>query len=409
MVKHDYPQVPERIAMQEDSAGKDQQKNQERYADELAGPDDYWLTITDAARATRRQDVTIRRWISKGLLPVRRQHVGLNQRTRLVRASDLAALTPIIDPAGAISTERGKLDLTSIPMQQAQIKSSQQNILTQLEGLQHQLSELRITTQRALEQQQMEQEKSLASLRDEMTTGDLQLRAQFTEQCNKLDIIIKQLRDEWNSNIQALATQITTRLTDLTHNVRSIAEQQQLLTRSWEDNTKQQQEYLDILSANLQQEASHRAQIAQHITEMAVQIAEIQIKHELEVEVRERLASQVNQSSVQLTQLLDKHEHEESIRADLARQVEELTTRLLDQQATLESEVQLREQLMQQVSQLTAQHDEQKDLQQWLSTSLAQRQEQFTSFEHRLTEQARQLDLLLQHYVKLKEQQTDLE
>src|SRR5438128_4925251 len=103
--------------------------SQERYADELVGPDDYWLTITDAARATRRQDVTIRRWISKGLLPVRRQHVGLNQRTRLVRASDLAALTPIIDPAGAISTERGKLDLTSIPTQQAQIKTSQQHIL----------------------------------------------------------------------------------------------------------------------------------------------------------------------------------------------------------------------------------------------------------------------------------------
>src|ERR1017187_220027 len=100
-------------------------KSQERHVEELAGPDDYWLTLTDAARATRRQDVSIRRWISKGLLPVKRQHVGLNQRTRLVRASDLAALTPIIDPAGAISTERGRLDLTSIPTQQAQIKADQ--------------------------------------------------------------------------------------------------------------------------------------------------------------------------------------------------------------------------------------------------------------------------------------------
>src|SRR5437868_10334652 len=111
-------------------------ENQERYADELTGPDDYWLTITDAARATRRQDVSIRRWISKGLLPVRRQHVGLNQRTRLVRASDLAKLTPIIDPAGAISTERSKLDLTSIPVQQAQLKASQQELVVQLEDVQ---------------------------------------------------------------------------------------------------------------------------------------------------------------------------------------------------------------------------------------------------------------------------------
>nr|HET6901447.1 hypothetical protein [Ktedonobacteraceae bacterium] len=74
--------------MAKDITSEEQANNrsQERYADELAGPDDYWLTITDAARATRRQDVS---------LPVRRQYVGLNQRTRLVRASDLAALTPI--------------------------------------------------------------------------------------------------------------------------------------------------------------------------------------------------------------------------------------------------------------------------------------------------------------------------
>src|SRR5437588_11917105 len=103
--------------LQEDTT--QEPESQERYADELAGPDDYWLTITDAARATRRQDVSIRRWISKGLLPVRRQYVGLNQRTRLVRASDLARLTPIIDPAGAISAEHSRLDLTSIPKQQA--------------------------------------------------------------------------------------------------------------------------------------------------------------------------------------------------------------------------------------------------------------------------------------------------
>ena len=62
----------------------------EQQVDALAGPEDYWLTITDAARATRRQDITIRRWIATGQLPVRRHTVGLNQRTRQVRASDLA-------------------------------------------------------------------------------------------------------------------------------------------------------------------------------------------------------------------------------------------------------------------------------------------------------------------------------
>jgi hypothetical protein len=104
--------------VQEDLGNEQVHNTLERYADELSGPDDYWLTISDSARATCRQEISIRRWITKGLLPVRNQHVGLNQRTRLVRASDLAALTPIIDPAGAISTECGRLDLISIPVQQ---------------------------------------------------------------------------------------------------------------------------------------------------------------------------------------------------------------------------------------------------------------------------------------------------
>ncbi len=42
-------------------------ETQERYVDELADAEtDYWLTITDAARATRRQDITIRRWVKSG-------------------------------------------------------------------------------------------------------------------------------------------------------------------------------------------------------------------------------------------------------------------------------------------------------------------------------------------------------
>src|SRR6266567_1168673 len=85
----------------------------ERYADELAGPDDYWMTITDAARATRRQDITIRRWIASGMLPVRKERVGLNKRARQIRASDVATLTPIIDNSAMISKDESKIDLTS--------------------------------------------------------------------------------------------------------------------------------------------------------------------------------------------------------------------------------------------------------------------------------------------------------
>ena len=58
------------------------------WVEELAGPDDYWLTLTDAARVTRRQEVTIRRWVAAGTLSVRNRPLGLNKRTRHVRAID---------------------------------------------------------------------------------------------------------------------------------------------------------------------------------------------------------------------------------------------------------------------------------------------------------------------------------
>jgi len=158
--------------MQENGAAQQPSpQSQERYADELASPDDYWLTITDAARATRRQEVSIRRWISKGLLPVRRQHVGLNQRTRLVRASDLAALTPIIDPAGAITTERSRLDLTSIPAQQAQMKAAQQRLLTQFDQLEQQLHAEAQTREHLFAEQWMRCQEIIATLRRDMLTS----------------------------------------------------------------------------------------------------------------------------------------------------------------------------------------------------------------------------------------------
>src|SRR5713226_6276020 len=83
------------------------------YVEDLAGPDDYWLSITSAARVVRRQDITIRRWIASGMLPLRGDPAkvgqpgaprpsGLNKRTRYVRASDLEKLSPIVDPSAVI-------------------------------------------------------------------------------------------------------------------------------------------------------------------------------------------------------------------------------------------------------------------------------------------------------------------
>jgi hypothetical protein len=65
--------------MEEEAQPAKEQRSHERNVEELAGPEDYWMTLTDSARATRRQEATIRRWVAGGELPVRRYRVGLNK------------------------------------------------------------------------------------------------------------------------------------------------------------------------------------------------------------------------------------------------------------------------------------------------------------------------------------------
>jgi hypothetical protein len=147
--------------MPEDTSTRIEDASQVRYVDELQSQNDYWFTITDAARATRRQDITIRRWIAKGQLPVRRKKVGLNQRTRQVRASDLMELTPIVDPAGAITSEEGRLDLKSIPVQQREIQAAQQQLFTTVADIHREL------LAQILDMQQ-QAEQGAAAIREEL-------------------------------------------------------------------------------------------------------------------------------------------------------------------------------------------------------------------------------------------------
>src|SRR5260370_12969873 len=111
----------------------------EVYVTELAGPSDRWVSVTDASRIARRQEHTIRTWIAQGVLPVNPVRVGINKKTRQVRLSDLATLTPILDPDAGIATDCGTLDLPSIPKQQqqlaAQMAALQQDVTGQLANL----------------------------------------------------------------------------------------------------------------------------------------------------------------------------------------------------------------------------------------------------------------------------------
>ena len=338
--------------------------NQERHVEELAGPDDYWLTITDAARATRRQDVSIRRWISKGLLPVRRQHVGLNQRTRLVRASDLAALTPIIDPAGAISSERGKLDLTSIPVQQAQIKMSQQEILTRLEYLQGQLQELSRATQQQFAEQQQKQQEAHAFLRNEIAKSAIRQQDALVQHRKELDNTLCQMKDEWGQHLQQLASETVSQLTQLTDQIGSIRQDVETLTLLWQEKaalqqdeldrlaahgrqqaeqltsidarTRQQEEQLSVLKAALQQEMTQREELAQRTLHLLTQQAQQQARYEGLVEQQGLVERQINQFMAQLARLRDEQRLEAQVRDFLQKQVEQLAIRLNGLQSGLQ-------------------------------------------------------------------------
>lgn len=138
------------------------------YVEELSGEGDYWLSITDAARVCRVQDVSIRRAIARGALPVRRQRAGQNKRTRFVRASDLPAVGfPIIDESAAITTEIGKADILSIPRQQQRIQQDHQILMTRLQEMQEVLENTEARLLSALQQQKTDAETGLQALREE--------------------------------------------------------------------------------------------------------------------------------------------------------------------------------------------------------------------------------------------------
>lgn len=178
-----------------------------QYVDTLAGPDDYWVSITDAARITRTSEAMARRWVTSGRLPMRRETVGMNQRTRMVRASDLQQIRPIIDPSAAITDDVRKLDLVSIPRQQQQIAHEQQHIeqqLAEVRQAQTQTHDLAQATSTALgdyiEQQggvidALQQQISAAQARYEEQISTIANTAeQQSGQIGQLDQAVEQLR-----------------------------------------------------------------------------------------------------------------------------------------------------------------------------------------------------------------------
>lgn len=283
-------------------------RSQERYADELAGPDDYWLTITDAARATRRQDVSIRRWISKGLLPVRRQYVGLNQRTRLVRASDLAALTPIIDPAGAISTERGRLDLTSIPLQQMQIIASQKEIKAQIEDVQRKSTAEIEVLRDLLETQKIQQEKDLTTVQAELVRELLKQSDALIQQRQAIGALLATQEAEIRDKITEIETRLVSSLEALEQHMVAVSQKIDYYVNSSQQAMQQQQQSIAGLAAILEYQAQTQGQLEQHVLQLTARLEEQQKHNQAELLLLEQHSQQAAQQLVSLTEQLRQHE-----------------------------------------------------------------------------------------------------
>ncbi|MFL5592072.1 MAG: hypothetical protein ACJ8DI_31080 [Ktedonobacteraceae bacterium] len=198
-----------------------------RFVEELADEHDYWMSLTDAARITRTSEAMTRRWVTSGRLPVRKEPVGINQRTRLVRASDVARIRPIVDPTAAITDDIHKLDLLSIPRQQAQIQQDHRQLMELVQAIEeivhqarsgleqltmdlmqqgkeweHQFSAQRNEWQQALDQQQQQHEALAAQVQDiERRSNEL------SEQGKQQQLNLEQLRGDLLNHL--LAAQAT--------------------------------------------------------------------------------------------------------------------------------------------------------------------------------------------------------
>jgi chromosome segregation ATPase len=205
-----------------------------RFVEVLADEQDYWLSLTDAARITRTSEAMARRWVSSGRLPVKKEPVGINQRTRLVRASDVARLRPIVDPTAAITDEIHKLDLLSIPRQQKQMQQEHQVLQAAVQTLQTESH----TTHIALAQ----------------ATTQLQQLAHHVElQFEDLQRMFRQALEDQQRQSEAVARQVAGQSLEI----------ERLSKESREQQVRHQQD-LELLQANLQ---AMQAQVQQQFAQ----------------------------------------------------------------------------------------------------------------------------------------------
>lgn len=341
----------------------DEKEDRVRYVEELDGEGDYWLSITDAARVCRVQDVSIRRAITRGALPVRKQRAGQNKRTRFVRAHDLAtAGFPIIDESAAITTEVGKADILSIPRQQQHILQEHQRLMGSLEEMQQSLAEYQARTLAGLQELREHFQMELRTWREESL-----------QQIASLETHLAQTQERWLARLVEAEQQQSRERAQLEQRIAQLSQQlgQEQLQRSqafthiqteihqqetrFQDSLRSQQTALEASQAQSRQEIEHLKVAQQEYLQQTqqrmletLQRAEQQTGEQLER--LEKLLSSKIESAVQTSadqfsklagQISPLQSDHEGLKQQVVLKEQETASALQKQQAQLDQHAQL--------------------------------------------------------------------
>jgi hypothetical protein len=379
-------------AEQPSSPSRQDATSRVRYVEELASADDAWVTITDAARITRTSEAMARRWVASGRLAIKQQPGGINQRTRLVRLSDVAAIRPIIDPTAAISEEIHKLDLPSIPRQQAHLMQEHARLLQQVRQEQQAVTEI----QRALQEEATHLRQVIDELRQGFARGQEALQHQLTHQRHQSETLASQVRNDILVLEQAtneLRVQELQLRRDMEQWRVAVVEQfkavqaavEQQLTELTADQHQQRELLRATLTTLLEQQHARVQDVLTVMGETLTRLHQDQdhLQHDLETQqqalvlVREDLTAQVEKQESMIKQAFEQQVGERARLVDRLAMMEQWREQLEAQVS--QQRIDAQEQQIQNLTRLLQEERSERDV---LNERLASQQKQIHALQH---------------------------
>ncbi|GER83518.1 hypothetical protein KTAU_21550 [Thermogemmatispora aurantia] len=375
--------------MQEDSPARTEEAvQQEHLVDELANPEDRWLTISQAARTSGQSEATIERWISQGLLPVRRPPLESRSQLRLIRASDLALLNAsVAASASTVQTpaparnEGGQPEQRSLPERPAAEAPREAHAVASPEFVSQEMAALR----RLVREQALRQHEALERLRSRLEARFQQQQEASAQQRLVVDEALTRLQTSFEDEIAALQIQNSTRQTELEQQLEELTERLQQTSEQWQQTLILLRQQIEALTTHVQQEVEVHEQLTREMLHLTTQLAEQRIQ-------QEQMAHTLGQLTQQMTFL---------------------TAQIAEQRQRVEQQHDRQDQQGLQLSYLERELEErrrdQQETQQELLGVLAGQQEQLGTLLLRLNEQTQRYELLSQLYLNVEQQQGEHE